>query len=325
MRSNRSGFTLAELLVVFVILILVLFSLVPILHQMKVIASDVYSKNNLKQIGLAVHSANFTHNAVPPMFGEYGGSELGSFWYHLLPFIEQEYAHRKGCVESKHLIIKSLTTSRDPTLGNGTFELTSSSYLPFEGNPVPPWAESGNNQWALTSYGANWMVFGDSPKLLEATIKDGLSQTIMATEKYAVTSQSKGDPKSGATLWAYGWQVPNPTHQWAREPKQLKNPETVTKSLYQAPYWARSCYSGRPDADPTSWAKDQPWEFRGMLKPQFAPPVNESSPFREQGNFSQSINVLYADGSVLTVSPSISDMSWFALTGPDDGLVPQAD
>jgi len=319
MRPKRTGFTLTELLVVIVILCVVLFTLVPTLGHMRAIASECQTVNNLKQIGLATQNANLTFGAAPSMFGEYGAGQSGSFWYQLLPYLEQDRIYVEGPAKAKSHIIKSFQSYRDPTYGTGLFSLTEQSYLPFAGNPVPQWAADSSSQWGVCGFGANWMVFGDSPKSLDLSISDGLSNTIVVCERYAITSQPEGDPRSGASLWAYGWQVPRAVHQWAREPEQLKNPDRVSTSLYAAPYWARSGFSLRAGTDSQCWDPTQPWEFRNHLKPQFAPAPANSHPFREQSANQQYIHVLQGDGSVVTVDREIEDRLWFARICPDDG------
>lgn len=66
-----------------------------------------------------------------------------------------------------------------------TYQLTSS---------VPPWADATNTTWGLSSYSANWQLFGDYGAKF-ADIRDGMSNTIMFNEKYAVSSRPAGVPQ----------------------------------------------------------------------------------------------------------------------------------
>ena len=70
-------------------------------------------------------------------------------------------------------------------------------------NAYPAWANPGNTMWGLSSYAANWQMFGDQGARL-AKIQDGLSNTILFNEKYAVAKRPSGNPINGATLWGYG-------------------------------------------------------------------------------------------------------------------------
>ncbi len=62
---------------------------------------------------------------------------------------------------------------------------------------------SANTQWGLSSYSASWQVFGDQGTRL-TSIQDGLSNTIIFNDKYAVAQRPSGNPRHGATLWGYG-------------------------------------------------------------------------------------------------------------------------
>ncbi|MEX1095050.1 MAG: DUF1559 domain-containing protein, partial [Planctomycetales bacterium] len=77
----------------------------------------------------------------------------------------------------------------DYTAGGGTTQLPADA-------PWPAWANSGNNVWGLASYGANFGLFGDrGAKWRDVT--DGLTNTIVFTEKYAVSSRPAGYPAQG--------------------------------------------------------------------------------------------------------------------------------
>lgn len=100
-RLRRLGFTLIELLVVIAIIAILIALLLPAVQQAREAARRTQCKNNLKQIGLALHNYHDTHNilpaacysAVPGAPGIYGSGTYdddGFGWLcMLLPFVDQ--------------------------------------------------------------------------------------------------------------------------------------------------------------------------------------------------------------------------------------------
>ncbi|MBL8814865.1 MAG: DUF1559 domain-containing protein [Planctomyces sp.] len=92
---RRSGFTLIELLVVIAIIAILIALLLPAVQQAREAARRTQCKNNLKQIGLAVHNFESTYRKLPHP-GQCDSTGGGSTTYMsqstptlLLPYIEQ--------------------------------------------------------------------------------------------------------------------------------------------------------------------------------------------------------------------------------------------
>jgi prepilin-type N-terminal cleavage/methylation domain-containing protein len=95
--KERSGFTLIELLVVIAIIAILIALLLPAVQQAREAARRSTCKNNLKQIGLALHNFHDTYNFFPPASGFPRTAAPGtdnqersgvSWMVYLLPFMD---------------------------------------------------------------------------------------------------------------------------------------------------------------------------------------------------------------------------------------------
>ncbi|WP_339736337.1 DUF1559 domain-containing protein [uncultured Gimesia sp.] len=100
LQKHRKGFTLIELLVVIAIIAILIALLLPAVQQAREAARRSQCKNNLKQLGLALHNYHETHSTFPMgIHRKINSSTCGGStpWYssrtlwgtHLLPFMEQ--------------------------------------------------------------------------------------------------------------------------------------------------------------------------------------------------------------------------------------------
>ncbi|MDZ4689061.1 MAG: DUF1559 domain-containing protein [Planctomycetaceae bacterium] len=88
MRSSRHAFTLIELLVVIAIIAILIALLLPAVQQAREAARRTQCRNNLKQLGLALHNYHDQHNTFP-MVGGFVASHGWGFLPLLLPVIDQ--------------------------------------------------------------------------------------------------------------------------------------------------------------------------------------------------------------------------------------------
>ncbi|MDY3562108.1 DUF1559 domain-containing protein [Gemmata sp. JC673] len=333
-RNARSkGFTLIELLVVIAIIAVLIGLLLPAVQKVREAAARSQSQNNLKQIALATRSFEATHETTPPIFGQMRGSgTAGSVFYHLLPHLEQSAVYNLGPDPARAQPLKVLRHPADRTMtGDGVFDLPAAapSWAASTGtaNPYPAWANAANTKWGLSSYSANWQVFGDQGARL-TKIQDGLSNTIIFNEKYAVATRPSGNPMFGATLWGYGVDprtIPNdftPALASGQYPgdAQWANGLAAT-SLYVNGYWPRTGFVNKGGPVTTSWTGTAPWMCRCMLRPEFAPPPNNAHCLKSQSISPAGIHAAFADGSVRFISSGVSDPNWSAGETPADGEV----
>ena len=98
---QRRGFTLIELLVVIAIIAILVALLLPAVQQARESARRTQCKNNLKQIGLAVHNFESTYSRLPHS-GQCDSTGSSSTTYMtqstptlLLPYIEQQNVYQQ--------------------------------------------------------------------------------------------------------------------------------------------------------------------------------------------------------------------------------------
>lgn len=95
-RRGARGFTLIELLVVIAIIAILVALLLPAVQQAREAARRTQCKNNLHQLGIAMHNYHDVFKQFPmtvfPTTGTYNWSDgsRGSYLVRLLPFIEQD-------------------------------------------------------------------------------------------------------------------------------------------------------------------------------------------------------------------------------------------
>jgi len=206
-RTDRIAFTLIELLVVIAIIAILIGLLVPAVQKVREAAARVACANNLKQIGLAVHSHMDVRKCLPPngIYAYSGGAVVQtSAWSALsriLPFIEQENLFRGIDFTAPYSTQPAITSKRVAT------------YLcPSEVNDRGSGADAtyGNKNWTL-NYAVNlgtWRVltkpgmqgsdgaFSPNRGFAPRDFRDVMSYTLALAEVKGYTTRVSGSPNT---------------------------------------------------------------------------------------------------------------------------------
>jgi len=305
--NDQRGFTIVELLVVIAVIGILVALLLPAVQMARDAARRTHSKNNLRQLGLSIHEIHDANRITPPMYGSHPAhsntAPLGTVFFHVLPWIEQSAQYDQGPDISRSQAIAVLRAPADVSYGTGLYALATDA---------PAWANAANTTWGLSSYAANWQVFGDEGANF-SEIQDGLSNTILFVEKYAVSSRPAGTPLKGANLWGYGVYPPARPYDYSVS--------LPASHPYANAYWARSGFVNRGGPVPTAWTGSAPWLCRCMLKPEFGVPPTNAHPLKSQSFSVGVIHMALADGSVRSATKSVSDPAWSAAETPASGEV----
>lgn len=213
--SPRRAFTLIELLVVIAIIAILISLLLPAVQQVREAARRTQCRNNLKQLGLALHNYADASGTLPPgrivylrsnddHAAGFGGATNGkgncfSAFAQLLPQIDQMAMYNQinfntgpdttpnnNIADVQPTMFVCPSDTGVPTLVQGTGFVGVTSYVMNTGTTFPV---SPNNPAGVPVTG----VFFENSRVRIQDISDGTSQTICLSEQIL---SSPSDPTS---------------------------------------------------------------------------------------------------------------------------------
>jgi prepilin-type N-terminal cleavage/methylation domain-containing protein len=211
---KRNGFTLIELLVVIAIIAILIALLLPAVQQAREAARRTQCKNNLKQIGLALHNYLDVNNGFPPSFvsditsAGVNPTSGGEWSAHarLLPYLEGSNLYNSA----------DLTQAYDSPANATIQTMRVAAYLcPSDPNDRARVDGSGNAEHYPLNYGFNggtWRVwtngtrqagngaFAPNKAFKPRDFTDGTSNTLGFSEVKAFTAYNRDGGGGSATI-----------------------------------------------------------------------------------------------------------------------------
>lgn len=235
-KPRRRGFTLVELLVVIAIIGILIALLLPAVQQAREAARKTQCKNNLHQIGVAIHNYHDTYRVFPPgkvtptgYHDKIEDDDYSNWAICILPQLDQRSMYtdykqelKNRTVPNRDWLKQGLAVMRCPSDPNAEgraipaawdFDMSPGSYRGIEGRSdaslggVCPWDVAADYEHLMKEPHARGIFHVVGPGGLRCesfdTLVDGSSHTLMNSEYHTSTDIEY------RTFWSSTWRYHN--------------------------------------------------------------------------------------------------------------------
>lgn len=352
---HRHGFTLIELLVVIAIIAVLIGLLLPAVQKVRESAARMQCTNNLKQLGIGVHSFHQLNGTMPTYFGtspwgspvssstsSNGARTIYGGWFaHLLPHVEQTalYEIMMADIRASGFNQNETVTISPAVPGSGTATTTTTT--------TPPTSYNGYDYGGGTTTTTTWSIPGQAAQTSSTPHGIWLTQARQTSFKLL---ECPGDPSArrdrmcrwnttwGATSYAANWNAwgtgqsgsgTGRGHNVSPIPFQHILDGTSNTVLFGEVY--QNCdrvsrialYSWYYSAFGLDWYQNgntYMFQTQPLARDYTTCPAGQEccNNWTAQSGHSGGMNVCMADGSVRFVRQGVSQSTWTAALLPDD-------
>lgn len=229
LKSKRPGFTLIELLVVIAIIAILIALLLPAVQQAREAARRSQCKNNLKQMGLALHNYHETFGTYPPGIINNAGctpataNQVWGWGTFLLPQLDQAPVYEQlSPGQTVCSALPAATTLYPATTGVAVLQTPLPAFVCPSDTGDPINAYYGN--YSKSNYVISEQIAAQNTSVRIRDITDGTSNTFMMGERN-LKRDPQGQRQSAGIVWGrhgnsdaankfrVAWRIntPNPT------------------------------------------------------------------------------------------------------------------